>query len=128
MTKNPPAALRGYDNAKLPQVDCESALIRTLPQSRGLNMAFKKRLESRSADAQRCRARHDKVETLQALKTVDARKQLKAMRDVWYDTDKAGTAGEFWDPKGKNKAKGSSGKCDRINRGHTAKLNQAKGL
>lgn len=91
-------------------------------------MAFSKRVESRSDDAQRCRRRHDLVEHLSGQKSVESRKALKQMRDVWYGTDKPGCAGEYWNPKAKQLVKGSSGKCDRINRGHRAKLNQAMGL
>lgn len=91
-------------------------------------MAFSKKVESHADDAQKCRRRYDLVNHLSSQKTVEARKQLKAMRDVWYGTDKPGTAGEYWNPKAKQLVKGSSGKCDRINRGHRAKLNQAIGL
>lgn len=90
-------------------------------------MAFSKRSESRSADAVRCQRRSDKVQFLNDQGTIEARQQLKAMRVITFHSAPV-SAGEFWDPKGKNKAKGSSGKCERINRGHKAKLNQAKGL
>lgn len=92
-------------------------------------MAFTKLAVPRrwAKEAARCQARSDKVQFLNDQKTVEARQQLKAMRTITFHSA-APSAGEFWDPKGKNKAKGSSGKCERINRGHRAKLNQAKGL
>lgn len=90
-------------------------------------MAFSKRTESRSTDAQRCRARYDKVQALTAEGTPESRRQLKAMRTIEIRGTTSG-AGEYWNPKGKQLARGSSGKCERINRGHRAKLNQAKGI
>lgn len=90
-------------------------------------MAFSKRTESRSADAKRCRDRHEKVQRLQQEGTADSRKQLKLMREIRFHSAPAG-CGECWNPKGKALARGSSGKCERINRGHKAKLNQGKGI
>lgn len=65
-----------------------------------------------------------KVADLQSKKgaeAVGARKELKRMRDVWYDTDGKPSAGAAWNPTGKRSARGSSAKCDRINSGLRAK-------
>lgn len=66
-----------------------------------------------------------KVALLQSKKGeegVAARKELKRMRDVHYDTDPFyPSAGAAWNPKGKKVARGSSAKCDRINSAHRAK-------
>lgn len=56
-----------------------------------------------------------------------ARATLKAMRVIKQGAP-APSAGELWNPKGKQLAKGSPTKCKQINRGHRAKANQARGL
>lgn len=66
--------------------------------------------------------REAKVRKLQAEGTPDARRQLKKMRDVMYDTDPAApSAGLAWNPDGREYMRGSSAKCDRINSGYNAK-------
>lgn len=74
-----------------------------------------------------CGRRAQKVARLQADGDSAARAELKRMRDIRFGAPAKG-AGELWNPKGKQLAKGSSTKCDQINRGHRAKANQARGL
>ncbi len=69
-------------------------------------------------------ARHfKKVAKLQTMGQA-GRAELKRMRDVWYDTDSAVTAGEFHNPKGKRMVKGSDAKALRIQSAHNAKARQ----
>lgn len=84
-----------------------------------------------SRAAKRAKRYFSKVQELQSATgaaAVGARKELKRMRDVWYNTDKRTTAGEYWNPDGKRLAKGSSGKHKRIMSGQSARNNQARGL
>ena len=79
--------------------------------------------------------REQKVQALRAEGSPESRKQLKAMQDWRPEWENAGhrravtpNGGMMHNPKGKRHVKGSSAKCDRINRGHRARLNQGKGI
>lgn len=79
--------------------------------------------------------REAKVQELRNEGTPESRKQLKAMLDWHPEWENAGhrravtpNGGMMHNPKGKRHVKASSAKCDRINRGHRAKLNQGKGI
>lgn len=92
-------------------------------------MAFQKREHHRKwdAEAERCGRKFQLIDHLKAERTPESRKALKAMMEIRVSYA-APTAGAAWNPKGKRVARGSSNKCDRINRGHRAKLNQGKGI
>lgn len=59
---------------------------------------------------------------------VTARRRLREMKDVRYFVDKETSPGELFQPEGKRLARGSSGKADRILRGHNARKSQGKGI
>lgn len=59
---------------------------------------------------------------------VTARRKLREMKDVRYFVDKDASAGDLFQPESKRLARGSSGKADRILRGHNARKSQGKGI
>lgn len=78
-------------------------------------------------------AKHFKlVQKLQAVKgpeAVTARRQLKAMRDVYYSTDQyLPTAGAAWQPEGGNRARGSVGRTKKLQSGYDAKQRQGMNI
>lgn len=74
-----------------------------------------------AAEVQAVQERNNLVQTLTELDTPDARKQLRKMRDVLYDTDAPISSKDWFMPGGQRTARGSSGKADRINSGLRAK-------
>lgn len=74
--------------------------------------------------AKRAAKHFSKVSTLRSMGPAGT-KELKKMRDVYYDTDPFfPSAGAAWNPEGKRLCRGSSAKCDRINKAHNAKKRQ----
>ena len=71
--------------------------------------------------------RATKVATLQS-EGASGRAELKRMRDVWYDTDKRATPGQYFNPKGKAHVVGRDQKARNILRGHNARKSQGKGI
>ncbi len=71
--------------------------------------------------------REDKTAALRKLGPAGT-PELKRMRDVRYSTDKAPTAGKYWNPEGKRHVKGSEGKARNILRGFTARKKQGTNL
>lgn len=77
--------------------------------------------------ARKAGAHFRKVAKLQAMGAA-GRAELRRMREVWYDTDKAVSPGAMFNPEGKQFVRGSEGKARNIQRGHTARNNQGKGI
>lgn len=70
----------------------------------------------------------NELNQMKGAEAVSARAELKRMKDSYYSTDKAPSAGAAWNPDGKRHVRGSEGKARNILRGQTARNNQGKGI
>lgn len=90
--------------------------------------ALRKQLAGKgSRVSKKCGNRATMVTELQAVKgpeAVTARRKLREMRDVWYSTDAAPSAGAAWQPNGHNSARGSQGRAKKLLSGWNAKQKQ----
>jgi hypothetical protein len=59
---------------------------------------------------------------------VTSRAELRKMRDVYYDTDAEAGPGEYFNPSGLRRVRGSDGKHRRIMSGQRARQMQGAGL